>query len=74
MDTPETRASVEDMCMVFHQTVRTLADRFFRQLQRHYYATPTSYLELIQTYKDLLGTKRKAVRGTHGEGVERSMR
>eukprot|EP00798_Chlamydomonas_sp_ICE-L_P008519 gene8518-4817_t len=61
MDTEETRASVEDMCMVFHQTVRSLADKFYRQLQRHYYATPTSYLELIQTYKELLGSKRKTV-------------
>ncbi len=30
------------------QTVRTLAVDFQRELQRFYYATPTSYLELIQ--------------------------
>lgn len=44
--------------------VRQLADDFYREAERYYYATPTSYLELIQTYKELLGTKRKAVRVT----------
>ena len=29
-DTEHTRAAVEDMCMVFHQTVRTLAVDFQR--------------------------------------------
>lgn len=47
--------------MLFHQSVRSLADDFYRELRRHYYATPTSYLELIQTYKELLNNKRKAV-------------
>lgn len=32
-----------------------------RSLRRHYYTTPTSYLELIQTYKELLATKRQQV-------------
>lgn len=62
-ESEHTRSAVEDMCMVFHQSVRDLAADFQRQLQRHYYATPTSYLELIQTYKDLLSSKRKAVNG-----------
>lgn len=63
MQSDSTRVAVEDMCMTFHQSVRNLAADFYRELQRHYYATPTSYLELIQTYKDLLGKKRKDVRG-----------
>ncbi|KAL6759980.1 dynein heavy chain 6 [Haematococcus lacustris] len=58
MDSEHTRTAVEDMCMVFHQTVRDLAEEFYREAKRYYYATPTSYLELIQTYKELLGTKR----------------
>ncbi len=44
------------------QTVRGLAEAFLREAQRFYYATPTSYLELIQTYKELLRTKRTQVR------------
>ena len=35
--------------------------RFKNSLKRIYYATPTSFLELIQTFKTLLGGKRKQV-------------
>lgn len=45
--------------MAFQQQVRNLAIKFHQKLKRHYYVTPTSYLELIQTYKTLLASKRK---------------
>lgn len=61
MESESTRVAVEDMCMSFHQSVRRLAIDFHRELQRHYYATPTSYLELIHTYKNLLGKKQKDI-------------
>eukprot|EP00899_Mesostigma_viride_P002516 jgi/Mesvir1/12265/Mv00478-RA.2 len=61
MDSEATRGSVIDMCMTFHQEIRHLAERFMRELQRHYYVTPTSYLELITTYKTLLAQKRDQV-------------
>ena len=32
--------------------------RFYDELRRHNYVTPTSYLELILTFKKLLGLKR----------------
>jgi dynein heavy chain len=35
--------------------------RFFDLLRRHNYVTPTSYLELILTFKKLLGIKRDAI-------------
>ena len=47
------------MCMEFHVGVRRLADKFLASLGRHYYVTPTSYLELISTYKTLLAEKRR---------------
>ena len=34
------------------ESVFLLADRFRREVQRHYYVTPTSYLELINSFKD----------------------
>lgn len=61
MPSEAARESVEGMCMLFHTSVRTLAQDFLTQLQRHYYATPTSYLELISTYKQLLAAKRTQV-------------
>lgn len=43
------------------QSTRTLSERFMIELQRHNYVTPTSYLELISTFKVLLGRKRTEV-------------
>ena len=57
----ELRTSCVTMCQQFHQNTRALSDRFFHQLKRHNYVTPTSYLELINTYKTMLGTRRAAV-------------
>lgn len=49
------------MCKEFHQTTRKLSAKFRAVLQRHNYVTPTSYLELISTYKTLLAKKRRSV-------------
>uniref|UniRef100_A0A383V949 AAA+ ATPase domain-containing protein n=1 Tax=Tetradesmus obliquus TaxID=3088 RepID=A0A383V949_TETOB len=55
------RSAVEDACMLFHTSIRPLAEDYRRELGRHTYVTPTSYLELIYTYKGLLGQQRAAV-------------
>jgi dynein heavy chain len=52
---------VRDMCMLFHQHAATLAVSFLQEAQRFIYVTPTSYLELLATYKDLLQKKRKEI-------------
>ncbi|XP_056593901.1 dynein axonemal heavy chain 3 isoform X3 [Triplophysa dalaica] len=52
---------VVDMCKTFQESVRELSERYYSQLCRHNYVTPTSYLELIQTYKTLLSSKRSEV-------------
>ena len=49
------------MCKQFHQSVRLLSEKFFETLRRHNYVTPTSYLELILTFKTLLGRKRNEI-------------
>ncbi|XP_051776026.1 dynein axonemal heavy chain 3-like isoform X1 [Erpetoichthys calabaricus] len=46
------------LCRHFHQSVMVLSQRFFESLQRRIYVTPTSYLELIKTFKRLLESKR----------------
>jgi dynein heavy chain len=46
------------MCQEFHMSTQNLSMEFFRRLGRHNYVTPTSYLELINTFKDLLSKKR----------------
>jgi dynein heavy chain len=59
-------ASVRESCSVmvqhFHSTTQTSAARFESELKRIYYVTPTSYLELINTFKALLAVKRKEVK------------
>lgn len=49
------------MCKTFHENIRVLSQLFLVQLSRHNYVTPTSYLELILTFKDLLRTKRNEI-------------
>ncbi|XP_067915582.1 dynein axonemal heavy chain 3-like [Heterodontus francisci] len=46
------------ICKHFHQSVMALSERFYETLQRRTYVTPTSYLELIKIFKNLLERKR----------------
>uniref|UniRef100_A0A7N8WYZ8 Dynein, axonemal, heavy chain 7 n=1 Tax=Mastacembelus armatus TaxID=205130 RepID=A0A7N8WYZ8_9TELE len=59
--TAEIREGCINMCKSFHTSTTELSVRFLAELQRHNYVTPTSYLELISTFKTLLETKRVEV-------------
>ena len=52
------RAECVFMCQYFHQSVRLLSEKFYATLRRRNYVTPTSYLELILTFKSFLSKKR----------------
>ena len=52
---------VVEMCKIFQETVREMSEKYFSRLRRHNYVTPTSYLELILTFKTLLQSKRDEV-------------
>lgn len=61
------------MVQTFHTTTQVSAQKFEEQLGRVYYVTPTSYLELINTFRSLLGEKRKEVnnlKDRYGNGYE----
>ena len=49
------------MCGAFHTSVRHMSDRFYAELNRRNYVTPTSYLALIWTFKSLLTGKRDEI-------------
>ena len=49
------------MCKTFQTSVRDMSEIYFTRLRRHNYVTPTSYLQLIQTFKALLNSKREEV-------------
>ena len=53
--------NIEDCCEVFksiHQSVEHMSERFLAELRRQNYVTPTSYLELLNTYKSVLSERR----------------
>uniref|UniRef100_K3W7Q8 Uncharacterized protein n=1 Tax=Globisporangium ultimum (strain ATCC 200006 / CBS 805.95 / DAOM BR144) TaxID=431595 RepID=K3W7Q8_GLOUD len=46
---------------IVHQSVETTSKRFYDALRRYFYVTPTSYLELLSTFKAVLVSKREEV-------------
>ncbi|KAM8901115.1 dynein axonemal heavy chain 7 [Lycaon pictus] len=57
----EIREDCISMCKSFHTSTIDLSTSFYVELQRYNYVTPTSYLELISTFKILLEKKRSEV-------------
>ena len=69
------RLPTQDLCLHFFSTtdeltktcvnslpcMQTVVCRFWQQLRRHSYVTPTSYLEVISLFKTLLTQKRQDV-------------
>ena len=58
MGDEEIRKNCVTMCGHFHESVRHASKRFRRELGRHNYVTPTSYLILIKTFTTLLDQRR----------------
>jgi len=69
----EVRSSCVNMCITFHKVTSDLAKRFWNELRRYYYVTPTSYLEMITMFKTLLAEKRKetlAAKSRYDNGLQ----
>ncbi|KAF4320280.1 hypothetical protein JM18_005063 [Phytophthora kernoviae] len=56
-----TAKSVVSIFQTIHQSVEHESVGFFEKLRRYNYVTPTSYLELLHTFKSVLLTKRDEV-------------
>jgi dynein heavy chain len=72
--TEETKDSLVDICVDMQERVTTLADKYREELRRHYYVTPTSYIELINGFKQLLNFKRNELTrqiNRYEEGLEK---
>ena len=52
-----------NMCVKIHRSVEESSGRFLREKRRHNYTTPTSYLELIRLYTEMLTSQRSIVDG-----------
>ncbi|XP_050432703.1 dynein axonemal heavy chain 7-like isoform X2 [Adelges cooleyi] len=49
------------MCQTFHTSIQILSLEFEIRAKRKTYVTPTSFLELISTFKDILEKKRQEI-------------
>jgi dynein heavy chain, axonemal len=55
----EMKQKIVTMCVEIHISVGEMAKKYWTELRRRYYTTPTSYLELINMYVSMLSEKRK---------------
>ena len=60
VELPE-RDGIVKVCVDMQQRVRNLTKKYYDELRKYYYVTPTSYLELIKTFKSLLDKKRDEI-------------
>ena len=49
------------MSVEIHNSVSNMSEKFYAELRRRNYTTPTSYLELIKTYIEMLSVQRTIV-------------
>ncbi|CAK9809640.1 Dynein axonemal heavy chain 1 [Anthophora quadrimaculata] len=56
--TEDTLESIVRMCQYMHSSVIDASDLYLKELNRHNYVTPTSYLELLSSYGHLLNKKK----------------
>jgi len=56
-----TKKGVVDVCVDMQQRTAKTAVRFYDEMRRYYYVTPTSYLELISTFKTLVGKQQNSI-------------
>jgi len=57
----QTKSSIVSMCSKIHQSVEHASARYLEEQRRYNYVTPTSYLEVLSTFKTLLALKREEV-------------
>lgn len=50
-----------NMSVKIHNSVSEASDNFYEELRRKNYTTPTSYLDLVKTYKEMLSYQRGIV-------------
>ena len=50
----EVKEKCAELLQYFHASTQDWSIKFFKELGRKYYVTPTSYLEMINSFKALL--------------------
>jgi len=42
------------VCVDIHKSVGKMANKYWEEMRRHYYSTPSNYMELIRLYSKML--------------------
>jgi dynein heavy chain, axonemal len=58
----DTKQGLINICVDMQSSVTALTVKYREEMRRYYYITPTSYLQLISTFKKLIETKRVQVK------------
>lgn len=58
----ECQLGIVEVCVDMQSRVTEMSRMYLQSLRRHYYVTPTSYLELISTFSTLFTKKLGSVR------------
>lgn len=45
--------NLSTICVMMHESVEAAAEKYYEEMKRHYYTTPSSYLELLKQYHSL---------------------
>ncbi|KAK2585046.1 hypothetical protein KPH14_008566 [Odynerus spinipes] len=53
--------ALSSICVLMHETVEDTTTRYFLEMRRRYYTTPSSYLELLKLYGKTLHKKKEEI-------------
>lgn len=74
MESPDSLKQVSGVFVQMHQDAKQLSSRLQQELRRHYYVTPTSYLELLHLFQAILAARTASTSediGRYEIGVEK---
>ncbi|XP_058809206.1 dynein axonemal heavy chain 6 [Phymastichus coffea] len=74
VDNEDKVQALASICVLMHESVEEMTVKFFEEMQRRYYTTPSSYLDLLKIYLNTLdkkSTKINTMKGRIGNGLNK---
>uniref|UniRef100_A0A8D9BAE7 Dynein heavy chain 6, axonemal n=1 Tax=Cacopsylla melanoneura TaxID=428564 RepID=A0A8D9BAE7_9HEMI len=62
LDNKELVAILSPMCFSIHESVLKMTQRYYEEVRKHYYVTPSNYLEMLRMYVELLNVNMSKVK------------
>ena len=60
------KVRVATQCVAIHDSIIELNKRFWDEMRRHYYVTPSSYIEFIRLFSRVLDEQNSRILGDRG--------